>query len=78
MKLTIKKEYDVTYSVQYFEDAEGGMDNITFQGYYSIETLVEAIQILEKARVYEKGKAWIITCDVSVKVDMTEKESRGE
>jgi hypothetical protein len=66
MKITKKVVYKATFSIEYFESAEGGMDWDTFGE--AVSTLEEAIHLLELAQISNKGRDWKIVCNVDRQV----------
>jgi len=66
MKITVTKTYELTYSVQYFDQTEGGMDNGSFGD--QVKTIEEAVSLLEIARVTRSDEDWVIVVEVETKV----------
>lgn len=62
MKITKTSAYTVVFYVGYFEGTEGGMDSETFGP--NTETLEEAIELLDLARVSKPSYDWIIVAEV--------------
>lgn len=66
MKIIKTTSYYVSYVVQYAEATEGGMDYEIYQD--GIDTLVEAIEVLELAEKANSNRPWEIVCNVSKQV----------
>lgn len=65
MKYKITNEYEITYSVEYFLNTEGGMDT---EGWTDgLESLQEAVHSLEMAEASRPNFDWIITVQVKTK-----------
>ncbi len=64
--ITITKTYKITYSVQYFHNAEGGMDTGHFGN--DVNTLEEAITLWELAYIHHPRNDWVIVTDVEQNV----------
>lgn len=62
MKVTKTINYSVTFTIQYFETTEGGMDSGTYGR--DCAELSDAIMQLELAQIAEPGREWIITAEV--------------
>lgn len=66
MQINVTKSHKVRFQVQYFEPTEGGMDFDTFGE--KVETIEEAIALLEIAKRKDSRSDWLITVDVETKV----------
>lgn len=64
MKLKKTIEYDMKFAVEYFANQEGGMESEMFQ-HRMVETLEDAITLLEYAKITQPSDDWIITVYVS-------------
>ncbi len=62
MKIQIIKTHEVKYRVEYFEAQEGGMDCDSYGK--TVETIEEAIVLLESAKNTTSDCDWMITCEV--------------
>ena len=66
MNITSTKTCIVTFTVEYFEATEGGMDTDSYGG--SVETIQEAIQLLADAenstKSVKNGPKWMIVARV--------------
>lgn len=62
--MEIKKTicYEIEFIIQYFEDSEGGMLTETYKDY--VNTLEEAVHLLECAAMERPGCDWVIVCNV--------------
>jgi hypothetical protein len=70
MNITTKATHNITFSVEYFEEQEGGMDNETFGR--ACGTLKDAIHILQIAREAQPrppASDWVIVCYVESKIE---------
>lgn len=66
MQIAITKTHKITFAVEYFEPTEGGMDSERFGE--EVETLEEAVVLLEIAKRKDSRNDWIITATVETKV----------
>ena len=66
MKLTTTTTHEITFSVCYFEDTEGGMNSDSFGK--SVNELAEAIELLGIAKAQDPSKNWVIVADVETKI----------
>lgn len=62
MKIQKLLTHEVTFSVEYFEGTEGGMDHWTFGR--ECGDIGAAIQALQLAKISEPNRDWIIVCNV--------------
>lgn len=70
MKIKSVTTHTVTFSVQYFEATEGGMDNGTFGNECS--DIGAAITLLQLAKAQNDQRDWTIVCDVHTDVGSSE------
>ena len=72
MKMKIKsvQTHTVTFSVQSFEDSEGGMDHKWFGK--EVGDIGAAIQQLQLAQASGRDGNWMIVCDVKTDVGTSE------
>jgi hypothetical protein len=71
MKITVTKTYELTYSVECFHSAEGGMDHGTFG--VPVKTIEEAVMLLDMAKTpsptnYNHKDEWVIVVQVETKL----------
>ena len=64
MNISKTTAYDVRFRVAYFEDTEGGMDSENFNNGKQVDTIVEAIEMLELAKLHAPAYEWVIVADV--------------
>lgn len=62
MKMTITTTYEIKYSVEYFRATEGGMDHEQFGD--CVDSLPEALALLDVATSTRKDDGWVITLNV--------------
>lgn len=62
MEITKTTTHNVVFSVEYFENSEGGMDWDDFGS--DVETLEEAIHLLDLAKSTNREEDWVIVCRV--------------
>lgn len=67
MQINVTTTHKVTFRVEYFEPTEGGMDSEDFGE--PVETIEEAIALLEIARRHNGQHDWIITARAETKVN---------
>lgn len=63
MELTKTTKHSISFSVKYFEPTEGGMDTDCF-GNKSVDTIQEAVELLDIALATSPSCDWIIVLDV--------------
>ena len=66
MKFTVTIERELKFAVEYFDNAEGGMDHENFGA--QVDTLEEALVLLDAAQGAKPQYEWIITIEVTKKV----------
>lgn len=66
MHINVTKAHKVTFCVEYFEATEGGMDNEMYGG--QVNTIEEAISLLELAQVSDPKSDWMITARVTTTI----------
>lgn len=62
MKIQTTTTHTITFSVESFVSAEGGMNHDTYGS--KCNDMASAIALLRAAEVMERDKEWIIVCDV--------------
>ncbi len=66
MKLSTTKTHDITFTVEYFQGTEGGMDSEQYGE--EMATIQEAVALLELAQIARKDEDWVIVARVKTSI----------
>lgn len=66
MEIKVTKKHKITFAIEYFEEAEGGMNYGKFRD--GIGTIEQAVAALEMAEVNSPDSGWIITANVETSI----------